>query len=87
MPNIKSQIKRVKTNEDARQKNASAKAEARTAIKKVEALASEGKKEEALAALKEAVSLLDKLAQAGVIAKNNAARKKSHLQGVVDAVK
>ena len=87
MPNIKSQIKRVKTNEDARKKNASAKAEARTAIKKVEALAAEGKKEEATKALNEAISLLDKLAQAGVIAKNNADRKKAHIQGVVAAVK
>ncbi len=87
MPNIKSQIKRVKTSEDARQKNAAAKAEVRTAIKKVETLAAEGKKEEATLALNKAISLLDKLAQAGVIAQNNADRKKAHLQGVVAAVK
>ena len=87
MPNIKSQIKRVKTNENARQKNASAKAQARTAIKKVEALAAEGKKDEATKALNEAISLLDKLAQSGVIAKNNADRKKAHLQGVVADIK
>ncbi len=83
MPNIKSQIKRVNTNEASREKNASAKSEAKTAIKKVEALAAEGKKEEAALALKEAISLLDKLAQAGVIAQNNADRKKAHLQGLV----
>ncbi|MBE6126988.1 MAG: 30S ribosomal protein S20 [Erysipelotrichaceae bacterium] len=82
MPNIKSQIKRDKTNEEARQVNASKKSEARTAIKKVETLVAEGKKEEALVALKEAISLLDKLAQAGVIAKNSADRKKAHLQAI-----
>lgn len=87
MPNIKSQIKRVKTNDEARAKNVSAKAEARTAMKKVETLAAEGKKEEATLALNKAISLLDKLAQAGVIAQNNADRKKAHLQGVVAAIK
>ena len=83
MPNIKSQIKRDRTNEEARQANASRKSEARTAIKKVETLAAEGKKAEAEAALREAISLLDKLAQDGIIAKNSADRKKAHLQGVV----
>ena len=42
MPNIKSQIKRDRTNEEARKANASRKSEARTAIKKVETLAAEG---------------------------------------------
>ena len=79
MPNIKSQIKRDKTNEEARQKNAAEKSRVRTAMKKVETLAAEGKKEEALLACKEAISLLDKLAQSGVIAKNNADRKKARL--------
>lgn len=83
MPNIKSQIKRDRTNEAARQANASRKSEARTAIKKVEALAAEGKKAEAEAALREAISLLDRLAQDGILAKNSADRKKAHLQGVV----
>ena len=83
MPNIKSQIKRDRTNEAARQANAARKSETRTAIKKVETLAAEGKKAEAEAALREAISLLDKLAQDGILAKNSADRKKAHLQGVV----
>ena len=82
MPNIKSQIKRDRTNEEARQANASRKSETRTAIKKVEALVAEGKKEEALALLPEAISLLDKLAQDGIIARNSASRKKAHLQSI-----
>lgn len=87
MPNIKSQIKRDQTNELARQRNASAKSKARTACKKVEAFAAEGKKEEATKALAEAMSILDKIAQDGVIAKNNADRKKAHLQEVVAKIK
>lgn len=83
MPNIKSQIKRDKTNEKARLRNASKKSELRTAIKKVETLAAEGKKPEAEEALKKAMSLLDKAAQKGLIAQNSADRKKAHLQGVV----
>lgn len=87
MPNIKSQIKRDQTNELARQRNAAAKSKARTAIKKVETLAAEGKKEEAVKALADAMSILDKVAQDGIIAKNNADRKKAHLQEVVANLK
>lgn len=87
MPNIKSQIKRDQTNELARQRNVAAKSKARTAIKKVETLAAEGKKEEAVKALAEAMSILDKVAQDGIIAKNNADRKKAHLQEVVTNLK
>ncbi|HBS02528.1 MAG TPA: serine--tRNA ligase, partial [Firmicutes bacterium] len=47
MPNIKSQIKRDQTNKAANLANNSIKSELRTAIKKVEALVKEGKKEEA----------------------------------------
>ena len=87
MPNIKSQIKRDKTNEEARQFNASKKSEVRTAIKKVEALVAEGKKAEAEEALKSTISLLDKAAQSGILAKNSADRKKAHLQSIVGALK
>lgn len=87
MPNIKSQIKRDRTNKDANAKNSAAKSRVRTAIKKVEALAKEGKKDEATIALNEAISLLDKIAQDGVIAQNNADRKKAHLQHLVADIK
>jgi small subunit ribosomal protein S20 len=87
MANIKSQIKRNETNELAREKNNTEKNAARTAIKKVETLAAAGKKAEAQEALKEAVSLLDQLAQRGTISDNSCARKKAHLQHLVAAVK
>ena len=83
MANIKSQIKRDRTNEEARAKNAACKSEVRTAIKKVETLAAEGKKDEAKAALSNAISLLDRYSQTGVISVNSANRKKAHLQKLV----
>ena len=86
MPNIKSQIKRARTNDEAHAKNSAEKNRARTAVKKVEALAAEGKKEEAKAALANAMSVLDSLAQAGVLSVNSVARKKAHLQRVVDKI-
>lgn len=86
MPNIQSQIKRDRTSAEANAKNSAEKNRCRTAIKKVEALAKAGKKEEAEAALREAMGLLDRLAQKGIISKNSADRKKAHLQGVVAAL-
>ena len=86
MPNIKSQIKRDETNKAANLANKSAKSELRTAIKKVEALVAEGKKEEATAALNAAISLLDKNSQKGIISVNSANRKKAHLQHAVAAL-
>ncbi len=83
MPNIKSQIKRDQTNKAANLANNSIKSELRTAIKKVEALVKEGKKEEATAALNHAISLLDKISQKGIISVNSANRKKAHLQHAV----
>lgn len=83
MPNIKSQIKRDKTNEKARAINASRRSELRTALKKVETLVQEGKKDEALVALKSAQALLDKAAQDGVISTNSSARQKAHLEKIV----
>jgi small subunit ribosomal protein S20 len=87
MANIKSQIKRNETNEIAREKNAAAKAEARTAIKKVETLVAANKKDEAVKALPDAISELDQLAQHGTISDNSCSRKKAHLQKIVAALK
>ena len=87
MANIKSQIKRNETNELAREKNNQEKNEARTAIKKVETLVAANKKAEAIEALKEAISLLDQLAQRGTISGNSCSRKKAHLQHIVAGLK
>jgi small subunit ribosomal protein S20 len=87
MANIKSQIKRNETNELAREKNNAMKNDARTAIKKVETLSAAGKKEEAQAALSDAISKLDQLAQHGTISENSCSRKKAHLQHLVAGLK
>jgi ribosomal protein S20 len=87
MANIKSQIKRNETNELAREHNSAEKATARTAIKKVEVLAAAGKKDEAEKARREAVSLLDQLAQEGVISDNSCGRKKATLAKLVANIK
>ncbi|MEC2076496.1 30S ribosomal protein S20 [Metabacillus fastidiosus] len=86
MPNIKSAIKRVRTNEDRRAQNASVKSAMRSAIKKVEALVVNNDVENAQAALKEAAKRIDKATQSGLIQKNTAARYKSRLAKQVNGL-
>lgn len=87
MANIKSEIKRVDVRERNRQVNNARKNETRTAIKKVETLVEAGNKVGAEAALKEAVSLLDRNSQLGTITVNSANRKKAHLTKLVAEMK
>lgn len=77
MANIKSQIKRNRQNEAARLRNKSVKSALRTAIRKFRAAAEAGDAEQATAHLREASRKLDKAVSAGVIHRNQAARKKS----------
>ncbi|MDO5330120.1 MAG: 30S ribosomal protein S20 [Bacillota bacterium] len=86
MPNIKSQIKRDKTNLKAKAYNDSVENGIRTAVKKVEAAAKEGKKEEAVALLASANKLIDEGVSKGSINKNAASRKKSHLAKLVNSL-
>ena len=83
MANIKSQIKRIDIYARHNARNSSRKAETKTAIKKVEKLVNEGKKEEAVVAMKNAISLLDKLAQDGIVSRNAVTRKKGQLEAKV----
>jgi small subunit ribosomal protein S20 len=77
MANIKSQIKRIRTNEAARLRNKSVKSSVKTAIRKFREAADAGDKEKASALLREASRKLDKAASKGVIHANQAANKKS----------
>ena len=87
MANIKSQVKRIRTNEKGRFNNVSVKTEVKTEMKKVR-LAVEAKDlEKAEAALKVAVAKIDKSVSKGVQSKNTAARQKSHLQALVNSLK
>ena len=79
MPNIKSAIKRVSIIEKKTLRNNMIKSEYRTAIKKFEAAAISGNKEDAEKLLKEATKKVDGACSKGVIKKNTASRKKSNL--------
>ena len=87
MANIKSQKKRIKTNEKARQRNMSFKSKVRTAIKKVEADVKANAKEKAISDLNVAISLLDKSVVKGVFHHKTARREKSRLQLLVNNLK
>jgi small subunit ribosomal protein S20 len=84
--NIKSQIKRNKTNEKARLRNKSVKSSLKTAIRKAREAAASGDVEKATVAAREASRKLDKAASKGVIHKNAAANKKSALASNVAAL-
>ena len=87
MANIKSQIKRNRTNEKARQRNVSAKSAVRTAAKKVR-LAVEAKDlAKAEEALKAAFRLIDKTVSDGIQHQNTAARQKGEMQRLVNSIK
>ncbi|MBN2092858.1 30S ribosomal protein S20 [candidate division KSB1 bacterium] len=76
MAHHKSAIKRIGTNEIARENNR----QYRTKLSRViKAVISSEKKEEAEPKLKEAVSLLDRLAAKKIIHRNKAANQKSRL--------
>jgi small subunit ribosomal protein S20 len=86
MANIKSQIKRVKTNEAARQRNKSVKSSVKTAIRKFREAADAGDKDKAAELLKAASRSLDKAASKGVLHANQAANKKSAMAKVANGL-
>ena len=77
MANIKSQLKRIKTNEKARLRNKSVKSSLKTAARRFREAADAGDREQADIALRNASRQLDKAASKGVIHANQAANKKS----------
>jgi len=79
MANIKSAVKRAKQSEASRLRNRACKSNVLTMRKKVLSAISAGNKEEAQKQYSEYTSVLDKAAKKGVIAKNNANRKKSRV--------
>ena len=79
MANIKSQIKRNKQNEKARQRNQGVKSSLRTAVRKFRELADSGDKDAAQVAARDAMKKLDKAVSKGVIHANQAANRKSSI--------
>ena len=87
MANIKSQKKRIITNEKARIRNISYKSKVRTAMKKVEASVKAGNREEAVTLLNIATSLLDRSVVKGILHHKTAAREKARLTVLVNSMK
>ena len=79
MANIKSQIKRNKTNEKARLRNQAVRSAVRTEIRKFHTAIDGGDKAAAGSQLRVASRALDKAVTKGVFHRNNAANKKSAL--------
>ena len=86
MANIKSQKKRILTNEKARLRNNAVKSELKTAIRAVNTAVESTDKDAAAAALVAASRKLDKAVSKGVLHKNNAANRKSAIAKSVAAL-
>ncbi|PIF01867.1 MAG: 30S ribosomal protein S20 [Propionibacterium sp.] len=77
MANIKSQKKRIKTNEKARQRNKAVKSELRTHVRNFREAVAAGENEKAQELARVANRALDKAVSKGVIHANQAANRKS----------
>lgn len=86
MANIKSQKKRIITNEKRRMRNRAVKSELKTAVRHVKDAVAEGNGKDAYAFACEACRLMDKAASKGVIHKNQAANRKSGIMRLANTV-
>lgn len=83
MANIKSQIKRNKTNLKAQERNRAVKSELKTVVRHAREAIAAGDKVAAEQAVKLATKKLDKAVAKGVIHKNQAANRKSAIASQV----
>ena len=86
MANIKSQIKRIATNEKARLRNKAVKSSLKTSVRRFREAAAAGDAAKANEALVLASRQLDKAASKGVIHQNQAANRKSAMAKRVAAL-
>lgn len=86
MANSKSATKRIRINNEAYARNKPYRTSARSAVKRAELAIQAGDVEAAAAAVGEAISTLDHVANKGVIHANNAARRKSRLMAKYNAL-
>ena len=77
MANIKSQIKRIRTNEKARMRNKSVRSSVKTTIRKFHRAVEAGEHDQAREYARQAGRQLDKAASKGIIHRNQAANRKS----------
>ena len=87
MANSPQAKKRARQGESRRRHNASFRSMVRTYIKKVDAAIEGGDHTAAAEAYKNAVPVIDRMADKGIIHKNKAARHKSRLNSAVKALK
>jgi len=86
LANTRSAKKRIRQNEKRRERNRPVRTRARTQVRIARTAIEAGKQEPAAAAVKEAIQQLDRAAEAGVIHRKNAARRKSRLMKSLAAV-
>lgn len=86
MANSRQATKRARQAEVRRQRNASQRSMMRTSVKSVLKAIQSGDKEQANAAFKAAVPLVDRMAGKGLIHKNTAARQKARLNARIRAM-
>ena len=86
MANIKSAIKRIRTSEKRRIRNAAVRSTVRTSLKGARAAIEGGQAAQARETLQHTIKVLDKAVTKGVVHKNTAARKKSRLTRQLNAL-
>ena len=87
MAQIKSQKKRILTNEKAHVANAAQRSALRTSMKKVRKAVEEKNLEVAVALLSKAISLIDKSVSDGLQHQNKKKKKKASLSKLVDSIR
>jgi len=87
MANIKSQIKRNRQSEKARQRNKSVKSSLKTSVRRFHEAVAAGDAEKTAAQAQVVARELDKAAAKGVIHKNQAANRKSAISKAASSVK
>lgn len=87
MANIKSQIKRVKTNRAVEERNKPVRSALKSKVRKFREAAASGDVKQAEVAYQDAAKALDKAASSGVIHKNQAANRKSAIAQQLSALK
>ena len=87
MANTKSAIKRIRSSERKRRINQVHRSRARTYVKNTRRLIASGELQDAEVMAQRAISALDRVAQKGIIHRNNAARRKSRLLRALNQAK
>jgi len=87
MAQIKSQIKRIGTNEKARIRNQAFRSKVRTQVKKFKAAVDAKDGALAQVELAKSISLIDQAVAKNVLHKNAASRQKSHAQTLMNSLK